>query len=297
MIDYSLRELECFVAVAEELSFTRAAQRLNLSQPPLSRHIQSLEARLGVPLFSRSPRAVALTTSGQAFLAETKAAMTQLRGAAERAKRAARGETERLDLGFVSAVLNPDLIGIFQRFRAEHAGVQLTLHDVPPAEQLRAIAEGRLDGGFVGAFPTTSSNGLTFVPWSREPLMVFLPRGHRLEGASKIKMASLAKEAFVMVAPESSPCFSQQIHQLCGKAGFRPNVVREAARGQAVAVMVAAGAGVAILPYSMARIAGESSVAIPLADKGAFVTYVFAYRGKAVRGVLEEMVKVATKRE
>src|SRR5688572_4071582 len=112
MMDYSLRELECFVAVAEELSFTRAARRLHLSQPPLSRRIQSLEARLGTPLFLRSPRAVALTPAGRAFLADTKGALAQLRRAAERAKRAARGETARLDIGFVSAVLNPELVGV-----------------------------------------------------------------------------------------------------------------------------------------------------------------------------------------
>lgn len=290
MLDYSLRELECFVAVAEELSFTRAARRLNLSQPPLSRHIQSLEARLGVALFERTRRSVALTLAGQTFLAETKAAMGQLRIAGDRAKLAAKGETERLDLGFVSAVLNPKLIDVFQRFRNAHPKVRLTLHDMPPADQMRAITEGRLGGGFVGAFPTTAASGLTFVPWSREPLMVFLPRGHRLEGASKIRLSKLADEDFVKVAAESAPCFSQQFHTLCSKAGFRPRVVREAARGQAVAVMVAAGAGVAILPYSMARIAGDSSIAIPLADKGAFVTYAFAHRGKTPRGALQKVV-------
>lgn len=278
MIDYSIRELECFVAVAEELSFTRAASRMNLSQPPLSRHIQSLEARLGVALFVRSPRAVALTPAGRALLADTKGALTQLQRAADRAKRAARGETARLDLGFVSAVLSPELIQIFQRHRAERPAVQLTLHDCPPADQLRAIAEGRLDGGFVGSFPTTTSAELVFIPWSREPLMAFLPRGHRLQDAAKVRLAELAAEPFVMVAAESAPCFARQIHQLCSRAGFRPRVVQEAIRGQAVAVMVAAGAGVAILPASMARIAGESSVVIPLADKGAGVTYVFAHR-------------------
>lgn len=278
MIDYSIRELECFVAVAEELSFTRAARRMHMSQPPLSRNIQSLEARLGTPLFVRSPRSVALTPAGRAFVTDTKGALTQLQRAGDRAKRAARGETTRLDLGFVSAVLNPELISIFQRYRTAYPAVHLTLQDCPPAEQLRAIAEGRLDGGFVGSSPATPSSGLVFIPWSREPLMVFLPRGHRLQSARKVKMAELAGESFVMVAAESAPCFAVQIRQLCASAGFRPKVVQEAARGQAVAVMVAAGAGVAILPASMARIAGESSVAIPLADKGAAVTYVFAHR-------------------
>lgn len=290
MIDYSVRELECFVAAAEELSFTRAARRMNLSQPPLSRHIQSLEARLGVALFVRSPRSVVLTPAGRALLADTKGALTQLQRAADRAKRAARGETARLDLGFVSAVLSPELIRIFQHYRAARPAVHLTLHDCPPADQMAAVAEGRLDGGFVGAFPTTSAAGLVFIPWSREPLMAFLPRGHHLQGAARIRLAELAGEPFVMVAPESAPCFARQVHQLCSRAGFRPKVVQEAVRGQAVAVMVAAGAGVAILPASMARIVGESSVARPIADKGAAVTYVFAHRRGKMDPALADFV-------
>lgn len=290
MIDFSLRELECFVAVAEELSFTRAAHRLRLSQPPLSRHIQSLEGRLGTKLFLRSPRLVALTPAGRAFLADTKGTMAQLQRAGDAAKRAARGETSRLALGFVSAVLNPKLIGICQRYRAKHPDVQLTLQDSPPAEQLRAIAEGRLDGGFVGSTPGNPSSGLVYIPWSKEPLMLFLPPGHRLMNSRKVKIADLAGESFVTVATESAPCFAKQIQLMCDEAGFRPKVVQEAARGQAVAVMVAAGAGVSILPASLARNTGDSLVAVPLADKSASVTYVFVHGPGKIEKSLSDFV-------
>lgn len=154
-----------------------------------------------------------------------KGALAQLQRAGDRARRAARGETARLDLGFVSAVLNPDLVSIFQRYRTAHPTVDLTLHDWLPTEQLRAIAEGRLDGGFLGASPSTPTSGLVFVPWSQEPLMVYLPRGHRMEGTASVKMADLAEGSFVMVAAESVPCFSKQIHGLCLDAGFRPKGV------------------------------------------------------------------------
>lgn len=278
MIDFSLRELECFMAVAEELSFTRAARRLRLSQPPLSRHIQSLEGRLGTPLFRRSPHAVALTAAGRVLLSEAKGALTQLQCACESAKRAGRGETARLALGFVSAVLNPMLIGIFQRYRARHPAVQLTLQDCPPAEQMRAILEGRLDGGFVGVAPETPKAGLVFIPWSREALQVFLPPGHPRANSNRISLADLADESFVTVASEAAPCFAAQFQRMCREAGFRPRVVHEAIRGQAVAVMVAAGAGVAILPASMARNVGDSLVAVPLSNRSASVTYVFVHR-------------------
>jgi DNA-binding transcriptional LysR family regulator len=287
MIDCSLRELECFMAVAEELSFTRAARRLRLSQPPLSRHIQTLERKLGAALFQRTPRSVSLTAAGRAFLADTKGTLTQLQRACDSAKRAGRGETSRLSIGFVSAVLNPRLIGIFQRYRAKHRDVQLTLHDSPPAEQLRAIAEGRVDGGFVGSTPGNTAAGLVFIPWSKEPLLVFLPPEHRLSKARKVKLGDLSGESFVSVSSESAPCFAAQIQRLCGEAGFRPKVVHEAVRGQAVAVMVAAGVGISILPASLARNVGESLVALPFADKSLSVTYVFAHReGELVEPLL-----------
>jgi DNA-binding transcriptional LysR family regulator len=292
MIDFSIRELESFVAVAEELSFTRAARRLRLSQPPLSRQIQSLETRLGVRLFARTPRSVALTSAGRAFLADTKGALAQLQRAADKAKRASRGETTRLDIGFVSAVLNPALIDIFHRYRTANPDVQLNLQDCPPAEQVKAIGEGRLDGGFIGASSATQTHGLTFIPWSREPLMAFLPRSHRLHRAPKLKLADLSDESFVMVAAESAPCFSQLIYQLCSHAGFRPNVVQEAIRGQAVVAMVAAGAGIAILPASMAKLAGDSAAIIPLAEKAAAVAYVFALRPGAKPPALENLIAV-----
>jgi DNA-binding transcriptional LysR family regulator len=287
MIDFSIRELECFMAVAEELSFTRAARRLRLSQPPLSRHVQALEGKLGTALFQRSPRNVSLTAAGRAFLADTKGTLTQLQRACDSAKRVGRGETLRLSIGFVSAVLDPSLISLLQRYRAGHLDVQLTLHDSPPADQLRALVEGRLDGGFVGATPEKRTSDLVLIPWGREPLLAFLPPGHRLSKSRSVKVADLSRESFVSVSPESAPCFAAQIQRLCCDAGFRPKVVHEAIRGQAVAVMVAAGVGIAILPASLARNCGESIVTLPISDPRASVTYVFAHReGQLVEPLL-----------
>src|ERR1700749_3138806 len=116
-MDFSLRELECFPAVAEELSFTRAAQKLHLAQPPLSRHVRALEERLGTALFDRSGRKGALTAAGGGFYEETRTAMPQLTRASETTRRFASGQTERLRLGFVSAVLSPELVEVLRSFR------------------------------------------------------------------------------------------------------------------------------------------------------------------------------------
>lgn len=278
MSDYSLRELECFVAVAGELSFTRAAKHLHLAQPALSRHIKTLETRLGAKLFERSKRTVSLTAAGRAFLIDTKGPLAQLQRAGEAAKRAARGETVRLELGFVSAVFSPSLLELFQKFRRRHPDVQLTLHDSLPADQLRAIVEGRIDGGFIGMTPTNSIAALEYIPWQSEPLLLFLPPEHRLTRSRHVALSDLAGESFVAVSAEASPAFSTQFYQLCRTAGFRPRVVQEGARAQAVAAMVAAGSGIAILPASLARFTGKAVATIPFAGTGFSITHMFAHR-------------------
>ncbi len=275
-MDYSLRELECFTAVAEELSFTRAARRLHLAQPPLSRHIRTLEEKIGARLFERTQRSVRLTGAGALFYDETRGILRQLVRAGEAARRSALGATSRLRLGFVSAVLSPELVETFRLFRAEHPEVQVMLHDSPPAEQLQAIARGALDGGFVGLAPANHPAGIHLAPWRREPLACFVPAGHRLAGIPKIALKDLAAEPFVAVSSEAAPAFSEHVRALCRGAGFRPRIVLESPRAQAVAVMVAAGSGVALLPESLARVTGDAAKAIPL-KKPSILTHMFAH--------------------
>ncbi len=294
MNDYSLRELECFVAVAEELSFTRAAKRLHLAQPPLSRYIQALESRLESRLFDRSTRGVSITAAGRAFLLDTRTALTQLQRAGDSAKRAARGETGRLEIGFASAVYSPELVQLFHRFRKKHPEVQLTLQDSLPADQLRAIAEGKIDGGFVGTAPqkkTSGASALSFIPWHKEPLLLFVPPDHHLSKERQVSFAQLKEESFVAIASEASPAFSGQFYQLCRDAGFRPRIVQEADRAQAVAVMVAAGSGIAILPAALTRVVGDALIAIKLTEKAASLTHMFAHRKGDPSGPLGDFLK------
>lgn len=291
MNDYSIRELECFVAVAEELSFTRAAKRLHLAQPPLSRHIQALESRLGIRLFDRSTRGVSITAAGRAFLLDTRSALTQLQRAGASAKRASRGETGRLEIGFASAVYSPELVQLFRRFRQKHPEVQLTIHDSLPADQMRSIIEGRIDGGFVGTAPQKGSDELSFIPWHKEPLLLFVPPDHRLAKSRQVTFSQLREESFLAVASEASPAFSAQFHQLCRNARFRPRIVQEADRAQAVAVMVAAGSGIAVLPAALTRVVGDALVTVKLAEKSASLTHMFAHRKGDPSGPLGDFLK------
>ncbi len=295
-MDYSLRELECFTAVAEELSFTRAARRLHLAQPPLSRHVRTLEDKLGAALFTREARRVALTPAGRRFFEETRGVLQQLTRAADMVRRAAQGEVTRLRLGFVSAVVTTELVGTFRAFRKQHPAVQIVLHDLPPAEQLGQIAAGLLDGGFVGLTPQERATGIQFTPWRQEQLAAYLPPGHRLLEKERIALKELAGERFVAVSHEAAPAFAAFIHEACRKAGFRPRIVLESPRAQAVAVMAAAGSGVALLPETLAQTLGMSGNCVRL-SKAPVIRHVFAHRaGKpepALQDFLTQMQKSA----
>ena len=274
-MDFSLRELECFTAVAEELSFTRAAQKLHLAQPPLSRHVRALEDRLGTALFDRSGRKVALTAAGAVFYEETRTVMPQLIRAGETTRRFASGQTERLRLGFVSAVLSPELVQVLRAFRERHPEVQLLMQDLPPAEQLEALRRGTLDGGFIGLPPSGRTPGIQILPWRKESLAAFVPFGHPLATRRQIDLCALAGEALVAVSSEAAPAFAAYLREVCGRAGFRPRIVLESPRAQAVAVMVAAGAGIALLPASLSRVVGDAAAVVPI-GKAPRISHVFA---------------------
>lgn len=290
MTEYSLRELESFVAVAEELSFTRAAARLRLAQPPLSRHIRTLEARLGLRLFERTNRSVALTAAGRSFYTEVKEPLLKLQRAGAAARRAAAGETARLEIGFVSSLLGSELAEVFRGYREKHPAVQLTLHDLIPAEQIRAIAEGRMDGGFVGLAPTQRTPGIAFAPWKREAVLLFVPQGHPLAKRDSVSLKAIAREPMIAISAEAAPAFASRIQALCRAAGFRPNIVQQARRAQAVAAMVAAGSGVAILPASVQAVASRAVAAIRLRERDATFTYVFAHRAGPMPAALKNFV-------
>jgi len=290
-MDYTLRELECFTAVAEELSFTRAARRLRLAQPPLSRHIRTLEEKIGTALFNRTQRTVALTAAGALFYDETRGLLTQLVRAGDAAKRSALGETQRLRLGFVSAVLSSELVDVLRVFRRENPAVQILLQDQPPAAQLEAISRGLLDGGFPGLAPRDRPAGVTFLRWRTEELACFVPAGHALSERTSISLKEVKGEAFVAITREAAPAFAAHVQGLCRDAGFRPRVVLESPRAQAVAVMVAAGSGIALLPVSLARVVGNAAVAVPF-KKASPIAHVFAHTSGPLIPAMKAFVAV-----
>jgi DNA-binding transcriptional LysR family regulator len=265
MPDLSLRELECFSAVAEELNFTAAARRLHLSQPPLSRHIASLEAKLGAALFLRTRRSVRLTAAGERFRLETQGVLPQLERAEAAVRQGGWERGERLEVGFVSALLSAELMAVFEAFHAAHPEVRVTLHDRLPAAQLEELKAGILELGFVGLAPARHDRAIVLHPWRRERLCAYLPQGHRLAGKASVAVRELAEEPLAWVSGEAAPAFAARLRQLFAAAGILPRVVQEASRAQAVAMMAVGGSAIALLPESVGGILPRYQP-LPLSD-------------------------------
>jgi len=274
----SLYELECFVAVAEELNFSKGARKLNLSQPALSRQIQSLESKLSIRLLERNTRAVSLTDAGRLYLDDAKQLLTHLDRAAEVIRRVGEGEPQRLRLAFVGALLDDGLVRLLQTFRARRPDCQIHLVDMAPADQLTTLERGEIDGAFIGAAPAKVSRQIEAMVWKREPLQVVLPEQHALAKGAVLKLSQLKDESWVMVAAKAAPGFREHVSVLCRKAKFQPRVVQESDRVAAVLTMVAAGQGISLLPASLSRWLSTGVVFKEINETKAVLTHTFAFR-------------------
>jgi DNA-binding transcriptional LysR family regulator len=275
-----LRHLRYFVAVAEELHFGRAAERLHIAQPPLSRQIRDLEREIGTALFERVPRGVELTPAGRAFLPEARLTLAQAERAQRTARRAAEGETGRLRVGFVEAAADaavlPDVLGFF-RMHLPAIGVSLFAMDTP--QQVEALREARIDLGILYSPPPDAEQWLRVESVYVEPLVAALPEGHRLVGpageegaAMPMGVADFAGEPFVLFPRPSGAVLYDDVIARCRAVGFSPRVVQEAPGWHTIAGLVAAGVGVAFVPAGLARIRRPGVVFRPVGDLGVALT-------------------------
>ena len=199
-----LRTLRYFVVLAEELHFGRAAQRLAITQPPLSLAIRGLEDELGVILLARTRRRVALTHAGSTFLEQARGILARTAEAVQLAQAADRGDVGRLTIGFMSASIFTLLPAVLREFAARHPGVRLDLRELTLPQQIAALRSGNLDAGFVR--PPVTDADLTATPLLEEPLRVALPAGHRLTASKRVRAAELAGEPFVTFQRAPASC-------------------------------------------------------------------------------------------
>lgn len=257
------RLLRQFIAVAEELNFRRAAERLHMAQPPLSQAILRLEQHLGYPVFERSNRKVSLTAAGTAFLATARQVLTSLEEGVAKARRVAQGSAGHLRLGFIQITPYAHVLDALRRFRLDFPEVHLTLREAPTQELVELLEAGQLDVALLRA-PGRSTPALAFERLSGEAIMAALPAGHRLAGRPVVALSELQDDDFVASPRALGQGFHDQLASLCLHAGFVPNVVQQARRLQTVAGLVAAGFGVALLPASLAATLPGGAVMLPL---------------------------------
>ncbi|NDJ54438.1 MAG: LysR family transcriptional regulator [Chloroflexi bacterium] len=247
-----LRHLRYFVTVAEEGHFRRAAERLHMTQPPLSQQIRDLEAELGVVLFERTTRQVSLTPAGEAFLRQTRSILAAVDQAAREAQQIERGERGHLTLGFVGSAAYHLLPHLLRQLRSELPDVRLTLLERPTASLVDDLISGSIDLAL--ARPGRNLPGLHRQSLLTETLVVVLPAGHPLVQHDSIDPAELAGEAFVHFPPQLGEGLYQQIDTALAATGLRPNVVQEAIQMPTILGLVASGLGIAVLPASVASL-------------------------------------------
>ncbi len=265
-----LRHLRYFVAVAEELHFGRAAERLNISQPPLSQQIQALEEYLAVRLFERTNRRVALTEAGRLFLVEARDILERAKQAVQVAQRAQRGELGELKVGFTgSAPFTSVIPRSIQAYRQAHPDVHLSLQEMSSSAVIEALLERRMQVGLLR--PIALPDSIEVVELFRDPLMLVLPAAHPLavDSDAGLSLVQLAGEPFVFFPRHYGTGLFDQLNELARAAGFTPHIAQEANEAMTIIGLVAAGMGVSMLPESFRRTRVDGVVYRTLLDPGA----------------------------
>jgi len=265
MVEIELRHLRYLLAVADAGGFTRPAERLGIQQPPLTRQIRDLEARLGATLLERLSRGARLTEAGEAVAAEARAILDRTAALPALAARAAAGEAGALRVGYTSsAAFHPFVLGAIRAFGRGAPGVRLSLEEESSAELVRDLLAGALDAAFLRAPAAQAELDVDFL--LEEPMVAALPAGHRLAGraAGGIALAELAGDTFVLYRRPAGAGLYDAVIAACHAAGFSPAVGQEAPRMPSTLSLVAAGLGVSIVPASMRRMAVEGVALVPL---------------------------------
>ncbi|MBV7485077.1 LysR family transcriptional regulator [Bordetella sp. BOR01] len=275
---FEFRLVRQFVVVAEELNFRRAAERLHMSQPPLSTAMQNLEADIGTALLDRSKHHVRLTPAGQIFYRDAIRLLQFAEQSRERARRTGSGLEGALRLSFVPSAALDVLPEIFKRFQLDYPTVQLTLTAETTRRQLEDVHNGHSDLALLVG-PLYDSRGLELVGLRPQHFVIAVPIGHPLAKRQKVKMKELAAEPFVSFPAAEGTGFVSALLGACQAAGFMPRVVQEASQMQAILTLVAGGLGIALVPSSMRRLHMEDVCFLEIAEPRNPPTYqlVFAY--------------------
>ena len=264
-----LRQVRYFVAVAEELHFGRAARRVHVAQPALSKQVMNLERELGARLLARRGRKVELTEAGRVFLGRARVILEGVEEAEEATARAGRGETGRLTVGFTGMALYGVAPRIVKAFGERYPGVDLALREMRTTAMAEALLGRRVDVGFLHPPVGEAAGGtLAIEGMTSEPLIVALPEDHALCGLPEVPLARLAEERFVVVPRDEGPELHDRIMGTCHASGLSPSVANRNAPSQTTALgLVAAGVGVSLVWECMRNLGRSGVVYRPLAGR------------------------------
>ncbi len=273
-----LRHLRYFLAVAEELHFGRAAQRLHMAQQPLSRQIRHLEDELGVSLFHRTKRTIRLTVVGKVFLQETRKTLAQADRAVVIAQRVSQGVAGQLQIGFTGPILNSILPTVVREFKQRFPEVHLSLQRLQTNDQVKSLLADEIHIGFL--HPPIDESLLSQEVIYQEPMIALLPDFHPLaqDAPAPISIQSLANESFILFPRRVGPVLYDAIISYCQRADFSPNVIQEAFPQQTIVGLVAAGLGVSLIHASIQQVQQQGVVARPLIEPSPVLESAIAWR-------------------
>ncbi|HBX55840.1 LysR family transcriptional regulator [Pseudomonas sp. UBA2684] len=252
---FELSQLRCFTTVATELNFRRAAERLNMTQPPLSRQIQLLEHSLGVSLFNRSTRSVTLTAAGRAFFIEAQAVLEHAQNAASAALRIAQGDLGSVTIGFVASAVYDFLPHVVAQARSERPGINIALHEMNTVDQLEALRARRIDVGIVRA--PMHQHGFNSECLVREPFVLALPSHHMLGQQTTLDISALDGQPFIMYAHAAWQPFNELLTGMFRSARVTPDYVQFLGSTLTILALVNAGMGLALVPRSASMVQFE----------------------------------------
>jgi DNA-binding transcriptional LysR family regulator len=259
-----LRHLRYFVAVAEALSFTKAAERLHLAQPSLTRQIKDLEAEIGVRLFDRTGKRISLTQEGESFLLDARRLVAECAQSVLAVQRLSRGEAGQLNIGYVANIYHDLLPATLGAFRKACPRTALNLFDMTPAEQYHALEGRKIDLGFVPFRSHSNGSDLQSASVGQDNIMVAVAEGNPLAQKPKIDLKDLEPMFFVGMSKRTYPGSHEWLIHACREAGFTPKVLQDADREPSIISFVAAGLGVALLPEQIRRLPHEGVIFRPL---------------------------------
>lgn len=277
MINFRLvRHLWLFLAVAEEQHFGRAAKRLNMTQPPLTEQIQILEQSLKVKLFERSRRGTKLTPAGAAILPAVRKFAEQLERLELAVREAAAGQRSVLTVGAISTAMVEVLPSLIAKMKVSHPDVTISMREIDSVQAVPLLQSGDIDIAFA-RLEGELGRGIESLPLREDRLAVALPKEHPLAQRTRVRLALLAQEDFVMFYRHVSPGYFDSLVSACRNAGFSPRVVHEVSSVASQMAFVGCGQGVALIPSAMKKMAHETCVVRPLAEKLSVITTAVAW--------------------